>query len=179
MNHDFWGNWTFFKLHFHWIKCKRKSWWCDFCSGLSQTSMFVLCLENRICRLGPVAPQCFIYNDTVCCDTFLPLLKKKKLQLLRFGYCTWLNYSVLHWTHCRAVVLHCQVFLLFCPTPVLSCRALKLLKYNWNMLLQSSVTLDDVFSFLVDFRADESLCRGTQIWNQVSRIKDTGRNTEP
>lgn len=47
------------------------------------------------------------------------------------------------------------------------------------MLLQSSVTLDDVFSFLVDFRADESLCRGTQIWNQVSRIKDTGRNTEP
>ncbi|XP_049927693.1 probable methyltransferase TARBP1 [Epinephelus moara] len=31
----------------------------------------------------------------------------------------------------------------------------------------SSVTLDDVFSFLMDFRADESLCRGTQIWNQA------------
>ncbi|XP_034538056.1 probable methyltransferase TARBP1 [Notolabrus celidotus] len=31
----------------------------------------------------------------------------------------------------------------------------------------SAVTLDDVFSFLVDFRADESLCRGTQIWNQT------------
>uniref|UniRef100_A0A3Q3WMJ0 tRNA (guanosine(18)-2'-O)-methyltransferase TARBP1 n=1 Tax=Mola mola TaxID=94237 RepID=A0A3Q3WMJ0_MOLML len=30
----------------------------------------------------------------------------------------------------------------------------------------SLVTLDDVFSFLMDFRADESLCRGTQIWNQ-------------
>ncbi|XP_019131183.2 probable methyltransferase TARBP1 [Larimichthys crocea] len=31
----------------------------------------------------------------------------------------------------------------------------------------SAVTLDDVFSFLMDFRADESLCRGTQIWNQL------------
>ncbi|XP_029305758.1 probable methyltransferase TARBP1 [Cottoperca gobio] len=30
----------------------------------------------------------------------------------------------------------------------------------------SAVTLDDVFSFLMHFRADESLCRGTQIWNQ-------------
>ncbi|XP_070772317.1 probable methyltransferase TARBP1 [Enoplosus armatus] len=30
----------------------------------------------------------------------------------------------------------------------------------------SAVTLDDFFSFLMDFRADESLCRGTQIWNQ-------------
>ncbi|KAM3606937.1 uncharacterized protein V6R79_026059 [Siganus canaliculatus] len=30
----------------------------------------------------------------------------------------------------------------------------------------SAVTLDDVFSFLTDFRPDESLCRGTQIWNQ-------------
>ncbi|XP_068183368.1 probable methyltransferase TARBP1 [Antennarius striatus] len=31
----------------------------------------------------------------------------------------------------------------------------------------SSVTLYDVFNFLMDFRTDESLCRGTQIWNQV------------
>uniref|UniRef100_A0AAQ4PDT1 tRNA (guanosine(18)-2'-O)-methyltransferase TARBP1 n=1 Tax=Gasterosteus aculeatus aculeatus TaxID=481459 RepID=A0AAQ4PDT1_GASAC len=31
----------------------------------------------------------------------------------------------------------------------------------------SAVTLDDVFSFLVHFRADESLSRGTQIWNQL------------
>ncbi|XP_035519798.1 LOW QUALITY PROTEIN: probable methyltransferase TARBP1 [Morone saxatilis] len=31
----------------------------------------------------------------------------------------------------------------------------------------SAVTLDDVFSFLMDFRSDESLCRGTQIWNQT------------
>ncbi|XP_037639116.1 probable methyltransferase TARBP1 [Sebastes umbrosus] len=31
----------------------------------------------------------------------------------------------------------------------------------------SAVTLDDVFSFLMHFRADESLCRGTQIWNQT------------
>lgn len=29
------------------------------------------------------------------------------------------------------------------------------------------MTLDDVFSFLMHFRADESLCRGTQLWNQV------------
>ncbi|XP_054455903.1 probable methyltransferase TARBP1 [Anoplopoma fimbria] len=31
----------------------------------------------------------------------------------------------------------------------------------------SAVTLDDVFSFLTHFRADESLSRGTQIWNQL------------
>ncbi|KAG7230153.1 hypothetical protein INR49_009873, partial [Caranx melampygus] len=31
----------------------------------------------------------------------------------------------------------------------------------------SAVTLDDLFSFLMHFRADESLCRGTQIWNQL------------
>ncbi|XP_034754517.1 probable methyltransferase TARBP1 isoform X1 [Etheostoma cragini] len=31
----------------------------------------------------------------------------------------------------------------------------------------STVTLDDVFSFLIHFRADESLCRGTKIWNQL------------
>lgn len=41
-----------------------------------------------------------------------------------------------------------------------------------NISSQSSVTLDDVFSFLADFRADESLCRGTQIWNQVSGVKN-------
>ncbi|XP_076022350.1 tRNA (guanosine(18)-2'-O)-methyltransferase TARBP1 [Genypterus blacodes] len=31
----------------------------------------------------------------------------------------------------------------------------------------NTVTLDDVFSFLMHFRADESLCRGTQLWNQL------------
>uniref|UniRef100_A0A667YIU3 tRNA (guanosine(18)-2'-O)-methyltransferase TARBP1 n=1 Tax=Myripristis murdjan TaxID=586833 RepID=A0A667YIU3_9TELE len=31
----------------------------------------------------------------------------------------------------------------------------------------SAVTLDDVFSFLTHFRADESLCRGTQLWKQL------------
>ncbi|XP_056252334.1 probable methyltransferase TARBP1 [Seriola aureovittata] len=31
----------------------------------------------------------------------------------------------------------------------------------------STVTLDEFFSFLMHFRADESLCRGTQIWNQL------------
>uniref|UniRef100_A0A3B4VRX7 tRNA (guanosine(18)-2'-O)-methyltransferase TARBP1 n=1 Tax=Seriola dumerili TaxID=41447 RepID=A0A3B4VRX7_SERDU len=31
----------------------------------------------------------------------------------------------------------------------------------------SAVNLDELFSFLMHFRADESLCRGTQIWNQL------------
>ncbi|XP_071757510.2 tRNA (guanosine(18)-2'-O)-methyltransferase TARBP1 isoform X1 [Centroberyx gerrardi] len=31
----------------------------------------------------------------------------------------------------------------------------------------STVTLDDFFSLLMHFRADESLCRGTQLWNQL------------
>lgn len=35
--------------------------------------------------------------------------------------------------------------------------------------LKSAVTLDDVFSFLAHFRADESLCRGTPLWKQVNR----------
>lgn len=47
------------------------------------------------------------------------------------------------------------------------------------MLFQDSVTLDDVFSFLVDFRADESLCRGTFIWKQVCFLWDRTQLTEP
>ncbi|XP_047459509.1 probable methyltransferase TARBP1 isoform X2 [Mugil cephalus] len=31
----------------------------------------------------------------------------------------------------------------------------------------NEVTLDDVFSFLMHFRVDESLCRGTPLWNQL------------
>ncbi|XP_035982429.1 LOW QUALITY PROTEIN: probable methyltransferase TARBP1 [Fundulus heteroclitus] len=31
----------------------------------------------------------------------------------------------------------------------------------------SEVTRDDLFSFLMHFRADESLCRGTELWNEV------------
>lgn len=40
--------------------------------------------------------------------------------------------------------------------------------YVLNVSLQSSVTLDDTFKILMDFRADESLCRGTNMWKQVS-----------
>ncbi|CAJ1067470.1 probable methyltransferase TARBP1 [Xyrichtys novacula] len=44
----------------------------------------------------------------------------------------------------------------------------------------SSVTLDDVFSFLVDFRADESLCRGTQIWSQTCEwLRDNESSFKP
>uniref|UniRef100_UPI0037E7E410 probable methyltransferase TARBP1 n=1 Tax=Semicossyphus pulcher TaxID=241346 RepID=UPI0037E7E410 len=42
-----------------------------------------------------------------------------------------------------------------------------LLKSAFCLTDVSAVTLDDVFSFLMDFRADESLCRGTQMWNQT------------
>ncbi|XP_044070837.1 probable methyltransferase TARBP1 [Siniperca chuatsi] len=41
-----------------------------------------------------------------------------------------------------------------------------LLNSAFRLTEVSAVTLDDVFSFLMDFRAEESLCRGTQIWNQ-------------
>ncbi|XP_040906647.1 probable methyltransferase TARBP1 isoform X2 [Toxotes jaculatrix] len=44
----------------------------------------------------------------------------------------------------------------------------------------SAVTLDDVFSFLMHFRADESLCRGTQIWNQLcSWLSDNEGSFKP
>ena len=41
------------------------------------------------------------------------------------------------------------------------------------LFLQSEVTLDDIFSFLMHFRADESLCRGTELWDQVRCTTDT------
>uniref|UniRef100_A0A673BUD3 tRNA (guanosine(18)-2'-O)-methyltransferase TARBP1 n=1 Tax=Sphaeramia orbicularis TaxID=375764 RepID=A0A673BUD3_9TELE len=42
-----------------------------------------------------------------------------------------------------------------------------LLKSVLSLTDVSAVTLDDIFSFLMHFRADESLCRGTQLWNQL------------
>ncbi|XP_077585684.1 tRNA (guanosine(18)-2'-O)-methyltransferase TARBP1 [Stigmatopora nigra] len=42
-----------------------------------------------------------------------------------------------------------------------------LLKSALCLLDVSTVTLDDVFAFLVNFRADESLGRGTALWNEV------------
>ncbi|XP_042288717.1 probable methyltransferase TARBP1 [Thunnus maccoyii] len=42
-----------------------------------------------------------------------------------------------------------------------------LLKSALCLIDVNTVTLDDVFSFLMHFRADESLCRGTQLWNQL------------
>ncbi|KAM6956325.1 putative methyltransferase TARBP1 [Aplochiton taeniatus] len=43
-----------------------------------------------------------------------------------------------------------------------------------------SLTLDDVFSFLTYFRADESLCRGTQLWNRLCGwLKDNEGNFKP
>ncbi|KAM6916473.1 putative methyltransferase TARBP1 [Xenentodon cancila] len=35
------------------------------------------------------------------------------------------------------------------------------------LTVASEVTLDDIFGFLMHFRADESLCRGTELWNQL------------
>lgn len=51
---------------------------------------------------------------------------------------------------------------------ILTFHAMIELIYVLNVSLQSSVTLDDIFKILMDFRADESLCRGTNIWKQVS-----------
>lgn len=51
---------------------------------------------------------------------------------------------------------------------ILTFKAAIELLYVLNVLLQSSVSLDDVFKMLMDFRADESLCRGTKMWKQVS-----------
>ncbi|XP_061814848.1 probable methyltransferase TARBP1 [Nerophis lumbriciformis] len=42
-----------------------------------------------------------------------------------------------------------------------------LLKSALCLIDVSTVTLDDVFTFLANFRADESLCRGTKLWNEV------------
>ncbi|XP_015256736.1 PREDICTED: probable methyltransferase TARBP1, partial [Cyprinodon variegatus] len=42
-----------------------------------------------------------------------------------------------------------------------------LLKSTLSLIDVSEVTRDDVFSFLMHFRADESLCRGTTLWNEL------------
>ncbi|XP_077352092.1 tRNA (guanosine(18)-2'-O)-methyltransferase TARBP1 isoform X2 [Festucalex cinctus] len=42
-----------------------------------------------------------------------------------------------------------------------------LLKSALCLLDVSTVTLDDIFTFLGHFRADESLCRGTELWKEV------------
>ncbi|XP_051935401.1 probable methyltransferase TARBP1 isoform X1 [Hippocampus zosterae] len=42
-----------------------------------------------------------------------------------------------------------------------------LLKSALCLIDVSTVTLDDIFTFLGNFRADESLCRGTALWNEV------------
>ncbi|XP_061546893.1 probable methyltransferase TARBP1 [Phycodurus eques] len=42
-----------------------------------------------------------------------------------------------------------------------------LLKSALCLIDVNTVTLDDVFTFLGNFRADESLCRGTALWNEV------------
>ncbi|XP_017268494.1 probable methyltransferase TARBP1 [Kryptolebias marmoratus] len=42
-----------------------------------------------------------------------------------------------------------------------------LLNSALSLTAVSDVTLDDVFSLLTHFRADESLCRGTELWSQL------------
>ncbi|XP_029962823.1 probable methyltransferase TARBP1 isoform X1 [Salarias fasciatus] len=42
-----------------------------------------------------------------------------------------------------------------------------LLNSAFSLTIVGTVTLDDVFNFLMHFRADESLCRGTKLWDQV------------
>ncbi|KAM9726926.1 putative methyltransferase TARBP1 [Menidia menidia] len=42
-----------------------------------------------------------------------------------------------------------------------------LLSSTLHLTELSEVTLDDIFSFLMHFRADESLCRGTELWQQL------------
>lgn len=70
-----------------------------------------------------------------------------------------------------AELLYCIVkCLLFCP--------LCIFLYRVIFFPQSAVTLDELFSFLMHFRADESLCRGTQIWNQVKCIRHMWGNTQ-
>ncbi|XP_067379212.1 probable methyltransferase TARBP1 isoform X1 [Channa argus] len=44
----------------------------------------------------------------------------------------------------------------------------------------SAVTLADVFGFLMHFRADESLCRGSQVWNKLCAwLSDNEGNFKP
>ncbi|KAM9364092.1 putative methyltransferase TARBP1 [Pholidichthys leucotaenia] len=55
-----------------------------------------------------------------------------------------------------------------------------LLKSALSLTDVSAVTLDDFFSFLMHFRADESLCRGTQLWTQLCAwLLDNESNFKP
>uniref|UniRef100_A0A3Q3SXK3 tRNA (guanosine(18)-2'-O)-methyltransferase TARBP1 n=1 Tax=Mastacembelus armatus TaxID=205130 RepID=A0A3Q3SXK3_9TELE len=75
-----------------------------------------------------------------------PLLRSEGLAALREVLrCTMITHQVLLRGAAQCFLLNCAL----CLTEV------------------NAVTLDDVFSFLMHFRADESLCRGTQIWIQL------------
>lgn len=52
-----------------------------------------------------------------------------------------------------------------------------LLKAALSLTAVSSVTLEDVFSFLIHFRADESLTRGTELWDQVCAWLSNNENS--
>ncbi|XP_062286493.1 probable methyltransferase TARBP1 [Scomber scombrus] len=55
-----------------------------------------------------------------------------------------------------------------------------LLKSALCLIDVSTVTTDDVFSVLMHFRADESLCRGTQLWKQLCIwLSDNEGNFKP
>uniref|UniRef100_A0A3P8V522 tRNA (guanosine(18)-2'-O)-methyltransferase TARBP1 n=1 Tax=Cynoglossus semilaevis TaxID=244447 RepID=A0A3P8V522_CYNSE len=80
-----------------------------------------------------------------------------------------------HWCAVPLLFL-CQALSKLSPSPLLGRdgftalrEVLRCTMITHQVLLRgaSAVSLDDVFSFLTHFRADESLCRGTQLWTQV------------
>ncbi|KAK0150185.1 putative methyltransferase TARBP1 [Merluccius polli] len=107
-------------------------------------------LLQLIQRLGSrhwcAVPILFL-SQALACLPCSPLLGSQGLHALREVLrCTMITHQVLLRGAAQCYLLHSAL----CLTQV------------------SAVTLDDFFSFLTHFRADESLCRGTPLWKQVT-----------
>ncbi|CAL8257518.1 unnamed protein product [Lota lota] len=119
-------------------------------------------LLQLIQRLGSrhwcAVPILFL-SQALSCLPRSPLLGSQGLRALREVLrCTMVTHQVLLRGASQCYLLHSAL----CLTQV------------------DAVTLDDVFSFLTHFRAEESLCRGTPLWKQVTAwLSDNEGNFKP
>ncbi|XP_017214335.1 probable methyltransferase TARBP1 isoform X4 [Danio rerio] len=108
-------------------------------------------LLRLIQRLGSrqwcAVPLLFL-SQALSCLAPCPLLGSDGLQAFREVLrCTMITHQVLLRGASQCFLLHAA----FCLTDV------------------SAVSLDEIFAFLVHFRADESLCRGTALWKELCK----------
>ncbi|XP_037549235.1 probable methyltransferase TARBP1 [Nematolebias whitei] len=154
-----------------------------FMDALSETSLFCRSADQSVGDCPELAVKLQVFMSTF----FSSLPSEERghvlLQLIQ-------QLGSKHW--CAVPLLFvCQALSKLPPSPLLTSSGLSALRevlrctmITHQVLLRgaaqcfllnsalsltavSEVTLDDVFIFLTHFRADESLCRGTELWSQL------------